>query len=311
MPIKYVSSFLLSGLVALGAAALPAQGTSPSPTTEPFKVLSWNMEHFVDPYDDPYVDNLIEDSGGFKSEAHLELIAQAIRLMDADVMAFQEIEGDRMLKLFLDTWLPDHDYQYFACVPAVEWYQNVAVASRFPIGEIISLREMEMHNPVDGRTENRYNNRLLFVEIMPTEDYSFFMANLHLKAGQSGAADIKWRSLQVDLVQEVLQRRKLIDPEANLLVLGDMNFRTDSAEYDHLINGGPVKLHDLMERWNTEEIDRDDVRASRIDHIFVNDNMRREYVEGSADLSQPLSFYHLVRVSDHFPYVASFYPEDL
>lgn len=281
-----------------------------TPTREPFRVLTWNMEHFVDPYDDPYVDNIIEDAGGWKSEEDHLLIAKALKLMNADVMALQEVESDRQVKLFLDTYWPDHGYKYFAGTPDIEWYQNVVIASRFPIGEIVSLREVEMYNTISGATENKYNNRLLFAEIMPREDYSFFMACLHLKAGRSDV-DIEWRKLQTALVQNTIHRRKAWDENVNIMVTGDMNFMFNTEEYDKMVNGGPVKLHDLMEEWNTEPIIRNNPRNSRIDHIFINGNMHREYVEGSAGLAQPLSFYHLVRVSDHFPFVASFYPEDL
>lgn len=281
-----------------------------TPSREPFRVLTWNMEHFVDPYDDPYVDNMIEDAGGWKSEEDHLLIAKALKLMNADVMALQEVESDRQVKLFLDTYWPDHGYKYYAGVSDIEWYQNVVIASRFPIGEIVSLREVEMVNPVSGATENKYNNRLLFAEIKPRDDYSFFMACLHLKAGRSDV-DIAWRTLQGDLVQETIARRKAWDPDMNIMVTGDMNFMFNTSEYDNLVNQGPVKLYDILEDWNIEPVVRDNPRNSRIDHIFVNGNMLREYVEGSAGLAQPLSFHDLVRVSDHFPYVASFYPEDL
>ena len=46
---------IVADIVADSAIVVPAGYTYASNAT--FKILSWNVEHFVDPYDDPYIDN--------------------------------------------------------------------------------------------------------------------------------------------------------------------------------------------------------------------------------------------------------------
>src|SRR5690606_39508276 len=53
-------------------------------TGDRFRVLVWNVEHFVDEYDDPYIDNPEEDDPFMTSEEQILLFTDVLRAADAD-----------------------------------------------------------------------------------------------------------------------------------------------------------------------------------------------------------------------------------
>lgn len=287
---------LLAACFFSGAAPLLAQD---EPQT--FRVVAWNLEHFVDPYDNPYIDSGQENQGQVKSEAVLEQMALALQQMDADVVALQEVEDDRAVKLFIDTYLPDAGYKYYATLPSITWYQNVVIASRFPIGAITSLREVEMYNEVLGRRENKYNSRLLGAEIMVNDNYTFTMWNVHLKAG-GDPEDPVWRTEQIRLLGRYL------DEDDNTVILGDFNLVPESPEYQLL--RGDLELQDPAEVYDFPPTHPSDNPRRRIDHILVNDEMAPEYVEGSLSVGGGVPYKDLARISDHLPVMAAFVAEE-
>ncbi len=312
LSLRIAFSLALIALLFNGCAhdGRPTLATSKAtPDTETFKVLAWNLEHFTDPFDDPYIDNSREDAGAGKSDRELALLARALEQIDADVLALQEVESDRAVKFFLDSYLPDHDYQFFACVPSTNWYQNVVVASRFPIGRIISLREVMMYNEVLDESRNRYNNRLMFAEIQPSEDYEFLLGCFHLKAG-GDPEDPVWREQQIALVKDTLAEITAGHPAANVALAGDLNLVPSSGEYESLVSP-PLPFVDPLAGQGTSFTHPSTGPGRRIDYIVFNPAMAPEYVPASAGSAMPLSLDELARISDHLPVVTSFYAEDL
>lgn len=286
----------------LAAFALHTAPAQDAPRT--FKVMCWNVENFTDPFDDPYIENDSENIGASKRETVLRDMALAIHLADPDVIAFQEIEGDRATKFFLDQYLPDHEYKYFAGAASLDWSQNNVVASKFPLGPITSFREVEMYNEVLGTTENKYNPRLMSVELRPSADDRILLVNLHLKAGRD-AEDPVWRGHQIDIIHEHLGTMTRANPELPIIVLGDMNFEPDMPEYAKLLNSGPVQLIDPFA--GTGTVTHSSRTPNRqIDFIFFNDAMGERYLPDSASVALPISLDRMGQISDHLPVVATF-----
>lgn len=277
---------------------------------EPFKIFSWNLENFIDPFDDPYIINGREDEGLGKSAEELELIARAISIADADVITLQEVESDRAVKYFLDSYLPGHTYQYFAAAPSLNWSQNTVIASRYPIGAFTSLREEMLSNEVLNTTENKYNSRLLIAEIRPTDDYSFYLAGLHLKAG-SNPEDPVWRQAQIRLLSKHLSRLIDADDQTNIVLAGDFNLIRESPEYALLMGQESLELVDSMAAFGGLDTHPSNAPSRQIDYIMFNQNMANEYVADSLAVARPLSLSELSELSDHLPLIASFYPENL
>ncbi len=256
------------------------------------------------------MDNTKEDTPEAKSDAVLKFLAEAIHRANPDVIAFQEVEGDRAMKLFLDAYLPDHEYKYFASVPAKEWYQNVAVASRFPIGPFVSFREVDMLNDQTGEVRNNINNRLLGVEIRVSPDYTFTLYDLHLKAGGE-AADNVWRMKQIDIITRDIDARMKANPQENVVVLGDLNYTPNDPEYPYFLTSGATALTDPFAGLGLPPTHPSSGPRRAIDHVFFNAPMLREYVPLSASVASPLALDEMSAIADHLPVVVSVYPENL
>ncbi|MBI1290744.1 hypothetical protein GC173_05815 [bacterium] len=311
------------GLVLLGGCALlSACGQSPVASTDtaalvtnqyvvpdgapvPIKVMSWNLEHFVDPFDDPYVKNEKEDTPEVKPSEVLQSLAYSIKEINPDVMILEEVESDRAVRLFLDSFLPGHDYKYYAGVEAMDWYQNVVIVSRLPIGRIVSLREREITSATQNRTRNDINNRLLGAEILGPGRSRFFVAGLHLKAGRPDA-DVEWRKLQAGIVQEMLAHESAAEPGLPILVAGDMNMLPKSEEYVALTEGGSIKLQSPFEKWGFPFTHTADAPERTFDYIFHNSAMEAFYAAESASVPTPLSPQDMRKISDHLPVVATY-----
>lgn len=291
---------LATALVA--AFSLHTASAEDAPRT--FKVMCWNVENFTDPFDDPYIDADNENIGASKRESVLRDMALAIHLTNPDVIAFQEIESDRATKFFLDQYLPGHEYRFFAGAASMDWSQNNVVASKFPLGPITSFREIEMYNELLGISENKYNPRLMSVELRPSPDDRILLVNLHLKAGRDDK-DSVWRGHQIDIIHEHLETMTRSRPELGIIVLGDMNFEARMPEYAKLLESGPVRLVDPFA--GTGTVTHSTRTPNRqIDFIFFNEIMERRYVPDSASVALPISLDRMGQISDHLPVVATF-----
>lgn len=281
-----------------------------SPTKPPIRVLTWNLEHFVDPFDNPYIENQFDNVPQVKSQPALQNLAQALRILDADVIGFEEVEGDTAVKFFIDSYIPDNTYKYYACLPSREWHQNVVIASRFPIGAITSFREVEIYNDLTKTSRNNINSRLTAAEINVSNDYAFLMLCLHLKAG-STPEDAVWRQEQIRVVKNFLDKQASMNPDENVVVVGDMNMVPNDPEFTLLETLGNVKLASPFQKLGFPLTHASDSPTRSIDHIFLNDAMAREYVPDSASIPLPLSMDRMSSIADHLPALISIYPEDL
>ena len=104
-------------------------------TGDTLKVLSWNVEHFIDTHDNPYTQNRRENTG-YKMEGRVSLLVEALRKADADIVVLQEFEHIQFLQQIAKDSLPDMGYEFFADNESPSWYMNVVVMSRVPLGII-------------------------------------------------------------------------------------------------------------------------------------------------------------------------------
>ncbi|CAN5409814.1 endonuclease/exonuclease/phosphatase family protein [soil metagenome] len=316
----------LAALLALCGGFATAQAPDPTdaklsnlaklPENRQLRVMGWNLEHFVDPYDDPYIDNDWDNTPQVKSPATLHSLAVAIKEMNPDVMVLTEVEGDRAVKLFIDSFLPGNDYVFYASGLSMEWHQNVVVVSRYPIGAITSLREIGLRNAVDNRFKNSYNSRLLFVEIKPADDYEFLLGAFHLKASSGAdtpknrAVNIEWRKEQAKLVQDFLGERKKMRPNENVMIVGDLNCSPESEEFKMLTDGPGIKLWSPFAEWGYPLTHPSTGPDIAFDHILMNDQMAKEFVPGTAAVAEPIQVRQMIEVSDHLPVIATITARD-
>lgn len=289
--------------------ALPPDYAYPAGDT--IRVVTWNAEHFVDPYDDPYIDNDRENAPDAAMEERRRLFAEAVRALDADVVVLQEFESAAYLEALAEERFPELGYRFFAGTESPTWYQNVVLMSRLPLGVVRSY--VNVTTPVEGTTDDEgrpaaqslTNNRMWLVDVLARPDYTFSLAGLHLKAGR-GPRNAGWRMGQIRFLHTEFARLLQQDPDANLLVVGDINATPDTDEFQLLLNtrgtvplvnpfaGAPAPTHPA------------EAPTRQIDHLLVNANMLPELVPGSARVALPLPVDQMARTSDHLPVTAAF-----
>lgn len=292
---------------------LPANYSFPSGQT--FKVLSWNVEHFVDPYDNPYIDNDREDNPPSNMETRRHLLLSAIRKADADIVLLQEFESARYLAQLAEDSLSGMGYRFFADAPSPDWYMNVVMMSRFPIGVVRGYGTVT--TPVLGylneegkkETQNHINTRMWTADVYPSEAYSFAITGVHLKAGR-GPRNIGMRKGQIHFLISQLEEIQEASSKANFMIAGDFNALIGSEEMSLLLKDS------LLSDAFIDPIDTaikshpaDDPRR-RLDYMLINPNMNKELVENGMEICYFFSKDSMRIISDHLPVVGTFYRAD-
>ena len=296
------------------AQALPVGYAYPAHDT--LRVVTWNVEHFVDAHDDPYVSNARENAPPADMAERRALLGRALRALDADVVVLQEFESVAFAEALARELVPELGYRFFAGAPSPSWYQNVVVMSRLPLGVLraygLVTTPVEDWRDSLGRAETQslVNNRMWTVELRARPGYTVQLTGLHLKAGGS-PRDVGHRLGQVRFLRGELARLQQLEPAANLLVVGDLNATPESREL-RLFRGedgaGEPRLVDpLPATMLTHPTDRP---TRRIDHVLVGQAMLPELVPGSARVARPLGDAELRRVSDHLPVTVTFVTRD-
>ena len=285
------------------------------PTDSAFKILSWNVENFVDLLDDPYIQNRREDNPPEDTEQRISLLVQALRKADADVVVLQEFESVRFLKQLAQDSLSDLGYRYFEDTPSLNWYQNVVVMSRFPMGLVtgygLATTPLPGYVNKEGNaeTQNHINSRMWSVDVFPSEDYSFLLTGVHLKAGRS-ERDIAMRKGQLTLLTETFNRQLAENPHKNMVIAGDHNATPDSEEIAQLTKGKALKNR-FVDTIDPSVLSHPANKPRRrLDYILINENMKPEVLDGGAQVVHFFAPDTMRMISDHLPVVARFLKKD-
>lgn len=299
------------------------------PARDTVRVATWNVENFVDSYDDPYVDVERENEPGPEVEARIERLAQAIRRMNADVVVLQEFESEAFLQRVVDSHLPESGYRFFASTESPTWFQNVVVMSRYPLGVLHSYADVT--TPIAGFTADNgapeatslINHRLWLVEVQTRPDDRLHLVGAHLKAGRS-PRDRAWRIGQIRFLHTELARLLEDRPSGDVLVAGDLNATANSPELRLLLNTPERPAPDSLRRgtraWRARF--RDPLHGTdtftfpsedpdrQLDYLLPNRHLLPELLDGSIRVASPLPPAGMAATSDHLPVIATFLLED-
>jgi endonuclease/exonuclease/phosphatase family metal-dependent hydrolase len=282
---------------------------------ETFKLLSWNVEHFVDDFDDPYIENARENNPEPEMGNKVTYLAEALRSQDADIVLLQEFESTKLLRQFAEDHLAGMGYKYFASAPSDNWYMNVVVMSKFPLGILYSYGNVTTpvidYKDENGlpESQNNLNTRMWSLEIYPAEDYNFILTGLHLKAGR-GDRNEAMRIGQINFLKHQFSRFLKMNPSQNLLVAGDLNSTLGSNEIKALQQGTNTSdtFYDPLPENILSHPANDPSR--RLDYILFNGNMQNEYLSGSAQIPLVFDPEKMRVISDHLPLISTFKKRD-
>ncbi|MBF2055578.1 MAG: endonuclease/exonuclease/phosphatase family protein [Candidatus Sericytochromatia bacterium] len=248
-----------------------------------------------------------------KPEKELVALGEAMRHINADVIALQEVENKEVLAQFRDRYIRELGYREMVLVEANDPRGiDVALISRYPVVDVKSHKDVRF--PVPGQQEQQgFSRDLLQVRVQGPNNYLFTAFVVHLKS-QHGAevADAK-RFAEADQINRIVRRFQEQNPKENVVVLGDFNDVVDAAEIASVVNTriSGLGLYDIIhEEFGVQPwvfTYHPQKYRSRIDYILLNQNMKNEYIPRSVQLYKPrkegeqwqqLYFYD---ASDHIP----------
>lgn len=335
-----VCSFVLSALLAACTATAPRTSAPPPaspdagmtlppdysfPAQDTVRVATWNVENFVDPHDNPYIDSRTENNPSPDQADRLRRFVKAVRAMNADVLVLQEFESEAYLEQIAEEHLADMGYRFFAATESPDWFQNVILASRYPLGVVRSYADVV--TPIEGITtddgapaaQSLTNNRIWMADVRMPEGSPLTLVGAHLKAGRS-ARDAGWRIGQVRFLHTELNEMLARRPAAEVLIAGDLNSLSDSPELRLLLNDparpAPDSLRAGTGAWMAQFSDPLAGRPTytypsenptrQLDYLLVNRALHDDLLPGSARVAAPLPADSMAATSDHLPVVATF-----
>lgn len=257
-----------------------------------------------------------------KSEESKRAVRQMILAAAPDVIALQEIGGPQALTELRESLRSAGlDLPHSELVTGADTNIHMAILSRYPFA-----RRQPHTNDVYLLGERRFRVGRGFAEahIQISPSYSFTLLSAHLKSKRAVpmADESEQRLAEARLLRQKVDARLAADPEANLLVMGDLNDGPSAASTRAVLGKGRTALQDTRPTehhpgsapdgtaragvaW-TYYYAREDT-YSRVDFLLVSRGMSRELVRtGTYVLAAP----QWSEASDHRPLIATFEAED-
>ncbi|GAB5410307.1 MAG: endonuclease/exonuclease/phosphatase family protein [Balneolaceae bacterium] len=270
--------------------------------------MSWNTEHFVDDFDNPYIDNLRENEPPSNMQERRLQLAEVIKLADADIVVFQEFESSSYAQILANDFFPELGYQVFGGLESDTWYMNVVLMSRIPLGTFYSYATSntpilnQVNDDGSEASQTFINNRMWSLDILVNEEYDFNLTGVHLKAGR-GERNENWRSGMMNLMRNQFSKFIELDHDQNLLVVGDFNATPDSWEFQSFLGDTTaLKFIDPLAGTGIFSHPADSV-FWRIDHIIPNEFMLPEIIPNSVRMFTPFSPDSMAFIADHLPMI--------
>jgi endonuclease/exonuclease/phosphatase family metal-dependent hydrolase len=297
------------------------------------RLCSYNVLNFFDHKDDLSLQGEYDDIGDNPGPTTLERceeLAKAIRAVDADILALQEVESEVALRWFNDTYLQGMGYEYVIS-KEVGYYRGVeqSVLSRFPISDVQTWPEEDLTKvkregsnwtpaPPDAK-ELKFQRSPLCVTVEVSKSYSLTLFILHHKAGRNNNWHRESEALQT---MEFVKQMTKDDPNRNIAVLGDFNAAPWDRSTRTYLRGGMI---DTMSHrstniqydsdaplWKTHTSDR------VIDFILLNQAAIGEFVPDSGFILGTSAQEYDWRnnpippgyASDHYPLAIDIVPKE-
>jgi endonuclease/exonuclease/phosphatase family metal-dependent hydrolase len=222
------------------------------------RIASYNIENLFD----AGVDKPAGDDEGSttepKPEDHKASLAKAIRAVNADILALQEIESKDTLIRFRDSFLADMGYTHVSSLDAGDGRGiEQAVLSRFPITSEINWPDKPLggtHPETVGSFRIREAGRdvtfarsplQVTIEVparpgVPDASNQPFTLTLLVVHHKSGRSYDYWREKEAAGVLEIASELTKADPNAAVIIAGDFNARPNDKSVRLYTEGGWV-----------------------------------------------------------------------
>ncbi len=275
---------------------------------ESFRVATYNLESYLD---QP------TETRPAKLAAAKAKVCESILALKPDALALQEMgRTNALLELRDSLKAGGLDLPYWEYVSGLDTNIHIAILSRFPF---IGCRHHTNESFLLSGRRFRVSRGFGEVDIQVNANYSFTLIAAHLKSRRPipQADEAEMRLEEAKLLREKIEDRFTADPNANLVVLGNLNDTKDSAVVKAVVGRGKHKLVDTRpaERngdtpsgrelrnvtW-THYYSKED-SYSRINYIFLSPVMARKWLSNETYV---LTLPDWGIASDHRPIVATF-----
>jgi endonuclease/exonuclease/phosphatase family metal-dependent hydrolase len=280
--------------------------TEPKPRTPgTIRVATFNIENLFDDKDDPKLTGSGDDKDMLKPKADRAAAALAIRRINADVLALQEVESLEALLWFRDEFLKDMGYEHVASIDAGDGRGiEQSVLSRFPLSNTKVYSGMKL----GGRQPDRWGNEpnanagkpfeftrdpLSVTVTVPSsqvgellskagttkprvEDYKITLLVVHSKSGRDFEDQ---REAEAKGLVNITQQIERDTPGANVLILGDFNATQNRVSLRTLADNGLQTVFENRDPRDPKTMTHTTGRC--IDHIYFNANAKPEMVLSS------------------------------
>lgn len=272
-----------------------------------FTVGSYNLENYT---------GVLSAQRSPKPEISKQKVHESILALRPDILGLQEIgPTNTLLELRATLRESGLDYPYWEHVKGYDTNIFVAVLSRYPI---VARRSHSQDGFLLYGRRFRMTRGIVEVDVQVDSDYTFTLLVAHLKSKRASAQadESELREQEALLLREKVDARLQANPNANIIVVGDLNDTKDSRSLRTIIGKGKTGLVDTRpaERngdnatgtmrqvtWTHYYAQEDSY--SRFDYILVSRGMAREW--------QPAGTFVLAvpnwgTASDHRPIIATF-----
>ena len=270
----------------LAAALLPSAAFV---SAETFRIAAYNVEN--------YLDKPTETRRYVKSAESKAKVRETILAMKPDVIAFEEMGGISALLELRDALKAEGlDLPHYEHVRGWDTNIHVAVLSRFPI--VASRSHTNASFLLNGR---RFHVSRGFseVDIQVNPKYQFTLIGAHLKSRRAvpEADEAEMRFEESKLLREIVDKKLASNPNANLVVLGDLNDTYNTRGIKEIVGIGKTKLvdtrpaerngdnqpHPTNPRYSPRNISWTHYYGvedsySRIDYLMLSPGMAKEWV---------------------------------
>lgn len=278
-----------TSLIRFGEAAKPR-------TPGTIRVATYNLLNFFD--SDPATRTHSEgDAAPIKPEGEREAAAGAIRAINADIVAIEEVESLPVVKAFVAKYLADMGYDHAVLIESEDprGIDN-AFISRFPIthSEAYGQRPLGGKQPaLEGNRPNPLAGNDMMFRRSPLradikvpgkafgggddDSYELTLIAVHHKSGRWSEY---WRVAEVNGVISIIKEIEAKNPAANVVVLGDFNAQVTDAPIKAYLEGGLIDTFAAKaSKWSPAIVSHESGR--RIDMILLNKNANDEFAAES------------------------------
>ncbi len=290
----------------------------PHLVAETFRVTAYNVEN--------YLDQPTESRKSVKSPEAKAKVREVILAMKPDVIAFEEMgELSALLELRDSLKRAGLDLPHYEHVTGFDTNIHVAVLSKFPI---VARRPHTNDSFLLNGKRFRVSRGFTDVDIKVNDHYQFTLIGAHLKSRRPipNADEGELRLEEAKVLREIVDKRLAEKPDANLVVLGDLNDTYNTKAIKEVVGRGKTKLTDtrpaekngdnLPNPSNPNFFPRNETWThyygvedtySRIDYLLLSPGMAREWNKEQTYIPVIPNWG---QGSDHRPLVATFEAEN-